>query len=241
MIDARPITLRSAAEIAAMREAGRIVGEVHEMIRREAQPGVTTAQLDVWAEEIIRSRGATPSFKGYSPPGRKPFPATLCTSVDDAIVHGIPDGKPLREGQILSVDVGAILADYHGDAALTVPIGEVSAEAERLMRVTEESLQHGIEQMRAGNRVSDIGAASTSPRRGRRLQRGAGLRRPRHRQADARGPRDTKLRAPQLRATHPQRHGFRHRTDGQRRRLADARARRRLDSRDRRRKPQCSL
>lgn len=159
MIDARPITLRSAAEIEAMREAGRIVGEVHEMIRREARPGVTTAQLDAWAEELIRDRGATPSFKGYRPPGRTPFPATLCTSADEVIVHGIPNGKPLREGQILSVDVGAVLEEYHGDAALTVPVGEVSEEAERLMRVTEESLQCGIEKMRAGNRVSDIGAA----------------------------------------------------------------------------------
>jgi len=142
-----------------MREAGRIVAEVHEMIRREAGPGITTAELDEMAEEIIRSRGAIPSFLGYEPHGRKPYPATLCTSIDEQIVHGIPGERVLREGEILSVDVGAKLGDYHGDAALTVPIGKVSEEAAKLIRVTEESLRKGIAQARAGNRISDIGAA----------------------------------------------------------------------------------
>ena len=159
MIDARPINIRTPKEIEAMREAGRIVGEVHEMIRREARPGVTAGELDAKAEEIIRSRGAVPSFLGYQPHGRTPYPASLCTSIDNQIVHGIPGERVLREGEILSVDVGAKLGDYHGDAALTVPIGEVSEEAAQLMRVTEESLYKGIEQVHPGKRISDIGAA----------------------------------------------------------------------------------
>jgi methionyl aminopeptidase len=159
MIDARPINLRSPSEIEALRQAGRIVAEVHELIRREAGPGITTGELDAMAEELISSRGGVPSFKGYQPHGRTPYPATLCTSVNEQIVHGIPGGRVLQEGEILSVDVGVKLGDYHGDAALTVPIGRVSEEAARLIRVTEESLYKAIEQMRVGKRISDIGAA----------------------------------------------------------------------------------
>ena len=159
MIDARPITLRSAAELELMREAGRVVAEVHTMIRAEAREGVTTGRLDSLAEELIRSRGGEPSFKGYRPPGRTPYQATLCTSIDNEIVHGIPGSRKLRQGQILSVDVGVKLNGYHGDAALTIPIGEASEEAERLIRVAEESLFLGIGQVRVGNRVSDIGSA----------------------------------------------------------------------------------
>jgi methionyl aminopeptidase len=159
MIDARPITLRSNVEIEAMKRAGRIVAEVLAMIRAEAQPGVATGDLDAEAERIIRGHGAVPAFKGYQPPGRKPFPSTLCTSIDDEIVHGIPGKRKLEAGQILSVDVGVKLDDHHGDAALTVPVGSVSAQAERLMRATEESLHEGIGKVQVGNRVSDIGAA----------------------------------------------------------------------------------
>lgn len=159
MIKAGPIMLRSDAELAAMREAGRIVAEVHAMIRGLARPGTTTAELDRRAEELIRSSGGEPAFKGYQPPGRSPYPATLCTSVDDEIVHGIPTDRQLEEGQVLSVDVGVKLGGYFGDAALTVPIGAVSEQAEQLIEVTEESLRRGIEQMRVGKRVSDIGAA----------------------------------------------------------------------------------
>jgi methionyl aminopeptidase len=158
MIDARPINLRTPSEIEAMRQAGRVVAEVHELIRREACPGISTGELDAMAEELILSRGGTPSFKGYQPHGRTPYPASLCTSINEQIVHGIPGERVLREGEILSVDVGVKLRGYHGDAALTVPIGRVSDEAARLIRVTEESLLNAIGQMRVGNRVSDIGA-----------------------------------------------------------------------------------
>lgn len=162
MIKSGPITLRSQAEISAMRKAGKIVAEVHDLIREAARPGMTTGELDKLAEELIRSRGGEPAFKGYCPPGRTPYPATLCTSVDDEIVHGIPGKRILLEGQILSVDVGVKLGDYYADAALTVAIGKVSRDAERLIRVTEESLYRGIDQVRVGNRVSDIGAAVQS-------------------------------------------------------------------------------
>ncbi len=159
MIEARPITLRSAAEIGAMREAGRIVAEVHSMVRELARPGITTGELDRRSEELIRARGGVPAFRGYRPPGRVPFPATICTSIDEVIVHGIPGKRRLEDGQVLSVDVGVRLGDYFGDAALTVPVGRVDDEAERLISVTAGSLEAAAEQVRVGNRISDIGAA----------------------------------------------------------------------------------
>lgn len=155
----RPITLRSDSEIKTMREAGRVVALVHQMIRENAKPGVTTGELDAEAEKIVRDNGAVPSFKGYAPYGRIPYPATLCTSIDEEIVHGIPGNRVLKEGQILSVDVGAYLNGYHGDAALTVPIGKVDAQSKRLMDVTLKSLEAGLQQVQVGNRISDIGAA----------------------------------------------------------------------------------
>lgn len=159
MILPRPIILRSKTELSAMREAGRIVGEVHQLVREKAAPGMTTGELDRLAEELIRSRKGIPSFKGYAPHGRKPYPAALCTSVDNEIVHGIPGKRVLKDGQILSVDVGVKLGEYHADAALTVPLGDVDDEVMRLLQVTEESLSAAIEQVRVGKRISDIGAA----------------------------------------------------------------------------------
>ena len=159
MIVPRPINIRSADELKLMREAGRGVGRVHQMIREEARSGITTGELDRMAEAIVRDADGEPSFKGYAPLGRTPFPGTLCTSINEEIVHGIPGKRKLEDGQIVSVDVGVILNGYHGDAALTVPIGKVSQEAQRLLEVTQTALAAGIEQMRPGNRVSDIGAA----------------------------------------------------------------------------------
>jgi methionyl aminopeptidase len=150
---------RSADEIAKMRKAGRVVAEMHARIRDAIRPGVTTAALDRIGREVIERNGARSNFLGYRPHGLPPFPAVICASPNSVIVHGIPDESPLEEGDIISVDCGAILHGYHGDAAFTAPVGSVSAEAEKLLRVTEESLWAAIGQMRNGNRLSDIGHA----------------------------------------------------------------------------------
>jgi methionyl aminopeptidase len=137
-----------------MRRAGRVVAEMHERTRSAARPGMTTAELDAVAREVLERRGAQSNFLGYHG-----FPAVICTSPNDMIVHGIPGGYRLEEGDILSVDCGAIVEGYHGDAAYTMGIGEVSAEAERLIEVTERSLWAGIEQLRPGTRLHEVGRA----------------------------------------------------------------------------------
>ncbi|HEV2068761.1 MAG TPA: type I methionyl aminopeptidase [Acidimicrobiales bacterium] len=145
---------RSADEIAKMRKAGRVVAEMHARIREAIRPGVTGLQLDAIGREVIERNGARSNFLGY-----QGFPAVICSSPNNMIVHGIPNDEPLEEGDIISIDCGAIIQGYHGDAANTWPVGQISAEAEKLLRVTEESLWAGIEQMRDGNRISDIGHA----------------------------------------------------------------------------------
>ncbi len=142
-----------------MRQAGRIVAEVLERMKDWVAPGVTTGELDRKAEELIRSRGGIPSFKGYPPGSPNPFPATICASVNEELVHGIPGPRVLQEGDIISIDVGAIYEGYHGDGALTLPVGEIDAEARRLLEVTEAALWVGIGQARSGNRTGDISAA----------------------------------------------------------------------------------
>jgi methionyl aminopeptidase len=153
------IHLKSAGEIEKMRRAGRIVAEVLVRMREWVRPGVTTAELNEKAEELIRRRGGIPSFKGYPPGSPHPFPAAICTSINEELVHGIPGPRVLKEGDIISIDVGAIYDGYHGDAGITLPVGEVSPEARRLLEVTEGALYAGIAQARAGNRVGDISAA----------------------------------------------------------------------------------
>jgi len=150
------ITIKSAREIETMAAAGRIVARTLELIGREARPGRSTAQLDAVAEEFIRSHpGARPSFKGLYD-----FPATLCTSINEEVVHGIPSPKRvLKEGDLLSVDVGVCLEGLHAAAAATFPVGAVTPEARRLLAVTQEALAAGIAQARAGNHVGDIGHA----------------------------------------------------------------------------------
>ncbi|MGE3703932.1 MAG: type I methionyl aminopeptidase [Vicinamibacterales bacterium] len=149
------IVCRSAAELARMREAGRLVGEVLTALWAAVAPGVSTGDLDALAEKIIRDAGATPAFKGYHG-----YPATICASVNDEVIHGIPSGRRvLNEGDVISIDVGAQLDGYFGDSAVTVPVGQVSEEAARLLRVTEESLYRAIEVVRPGGRISDIGHA----------------------------------------------------------------------------------
>ena len=142
-----------------MREAGRIVARAKEKILEAIGPGVTTGELDRVAEHEIRRNGAIPSFKGYKAGGYIPFPASICASLNDEIVHGIPSGRVLEEGDVLSVDVGAMIHGFHGDSAFTVGVGEIDEEVEQLIEATRESLRVGIEQARAGGRVGDISAA----------------------------------------------------------------------------------
>jgi methionyl aminopeptidase len=148
------IIRKSPDEIERMRKAGRLVGHTLTVVSEAVRPGVTLLELDALAERTIRAAGAVPSFLGYHG-----FPATLCLSPNDWIVHGIPNGYALREGDILSIDCGAIVEGWHGDAAVTVPVGEVDEAARRLMATTEQAMWAGIAQVKAGNRLSDIGHA----------------------------------------------------------------------------------
>ena len=153
------ITIKSNRELAHMREAGRVVARAKVALMEAIRPGVTTAELDRLAEKQIRDMGATPSFKGYTAGGATPFPATICASVNEEIVHGIPGNRVLEEGDLVSVDVGAMVNGFHGDSAFTVGVGEISDEARRLLETTRESLETGISCAKAGGRVGDISAA----------------------------------------------------------------------------------
>ena len=148
------IVCKTAEQRELMRAANRIVAEVLESLRQRVAPGVTTAELDAVAEEHIRDRGAVPAFKGY-----QGFPATVCVSVNDEVVHGIPSDRVLREGDIVSLDVGTVLERYYGDSALTVGVGEISEVARQLLAATEESLEQAIQCMHIGAHVSDLGHA----------------------------------------------------------------------------------
>jgi methionyl aminopeptidase len=146
------IQIKSEAEIALMRQAGLVVGRTLDKLKAAVSPGMTTADLDAIAEEAIRGEGAVPSFKGY-----RGFPACICTSINSEIVHGIPSKRAvINDGDVVSIDCGAIVDGYHGDAAVTVPVGEVKPELLELLRVTEESLWHGIAAARLGGRLIDI-------------------------------------------------------------------------------------
>jgi methionyl aminopeptidase len=147
---------RSTEEIATMRKAGRVVAEMHARIRDAIRPGVTTGELDRIGREVIERNGARSNFLGYGPFGMPPFPGVICTSPNSVIVHGIPDDTRLQEGDIVSIDAGAIVGGYHGDAAYTWPVGSISSEAEKLLRVTEESLRAGIDQMVDGHRLDGV-------------------------------------------------------------------------------------
>ncbi len=153
------IHIKSERDLTKMRQAGRVVAEVLARIGERVAPGVTTAELDALAAEIIRGYGAVPSFLGYPPGGPHPFPATICASVNEELVHGIPGPRVLQEGDIVSVDVGAIYEGYHGDAAMTFPVGKISAEKQKLLEVTEGALYAGIAEAQAGRRSGDISAA----------------------------------------------------------------------------------
>ena len=149
------ITRRTEKEIELLRQAGKIVAMTHEHLKPYIKAGISTKELDEMAEKFIRSQGATPSFKGYGG-----FPGSICASINDVLVHGIPNAAHiLKEGDIISVDIGANYKGYHGDSAWTYAVGEVSEEAKELMKVTEESLYRGLEQVKPGNRISNISNA----------------------------------------------------------------------------------
>ena len=148
------IIRKSAQEIERMARAGEVVADVLALLGERARPGVTTEELDAVADEFIRSRGGSPTFKGY-----RGYPASICTSPNDMVVHGIPGRYALTEGDVLSVDVGVTLDGFVADSAYTFPIGEVSTESERLLEGCKAALSAGIEQCRSGNRLSDISHA----------------------------------------------------------------------------------
>jgi methionyl aminopeptidase len=147
------IILKSPQEIEKMRRSCHIVAEILKAVKEAAQPGVMTRELDELAEGLLVKYGARSAFKGYNG-----YPAVLCTSVNEEVIHGIPSDRVLKEGDILSIDFGAVCDDYYGDAALTVPIGNISPKALRLLKVTEEALYAAVEQARAGNHLSDLSA-----------------------------------------------------------------------------------
>lgn len=146
--------LKTSSEIALIREAGQIVARTLEVLEAMVKPGITTRELDDAALQYIVSQGAEPAFKGY-----RGYPAAICTSVNEQVVHGIPSGRQLREGDIISLDVGVKLKGYYADAARTVSVGNISSLAERLIRVTREALDEGIKHCRKGKRLSDISHA----------------------------------------------------------------------------------
>lgn len=148
------IVIKSAREIALMKEAGQIVAKTHDAIKKVLKPGMTTREVDAIVESTIRSWGAVPSFKGYGG-----FPGSACTSVNEEVIHGIPSDRPLKEGDLFKVDIGAFYQGYHGDSAWTYAIGQVSKEAKRLMEVTEQSLYEGLKVAKEGHYLSDISHA----------------------------------------------------------------------------------
>jgi len=151
------IIIKSSREIEQLRKPSAIVAEVLQRLRKAVVPGVTTRELDQITEDVILARGALPAFKGY-----RGYPASLCASINEQVVHGIPNQRRLEQGDIVSLDVGASLNGYFGDAAITLPVGTVDPEAEHLLKVTEQALTLGIEQARKGNRLFDISFAVQS-------------------------------------------------------------------------------
>ncbi len=147
----RMVLLKSPQELQKMRQAGRIVAKVLELMKEQVRPGITTGELDELAHKVIVKSKAIPSFKGY-----RGYPASICTSVNEEIVHGIPGKRVLEEGDIISIDVGAIYRGYQGDAAITLGVGQIAPQAQRLLEVTQGALEAGIAQARAGNHVGDI-------------------------------------------------------------------------------------
>jgi methionyl aminopeptidase len=148
------IVFKTPDEVALMAQASQVVAEVLELLKGKVAPGITTDDLDRMAEEAIRGRGAVPAFKGY-----RNYPKTLCASINEQVVHGIPSKRRLKEGDIIGLDLGAVVSGFYGDSAVTVPVGSASSEVRRLIQVTEEALYRGIAQAVVGNRLSDVSHA----------------------------------------------------------------------------------
>ena len=148
------ITMKSKREIELLKNAGNIVYQTHQYLKPYIKEGITTKELDKLAEDFIRSKDATPSFKGY-----EGFPSTLCTSINSEVVHGFPSDRKLKNGDIISIDIGACYKGYHGDSAWTYTVGEVDEKTKQLLEDTEKSLFVGLEQVKPGNRIGDIGYA----------------------------------------------------------------------------------
>src|SRR5262245_23222381 len=152
------ITRKSAGELDKMRRVGRLVGEILRDMRKMVAPGVTTLDLDRYAEEKTRAAGGIPAFIGV--PGlRNPYRHSICASINEEVVHGIPSNRKLKEGDVIGIDFGIVLDGYVGDSAVTVPVGEIGDEVKRLLKATEESLWKAVDAMRAGNRLNDVGGA----------------------------------------------------------------------------------
>ena len=230
------ITIKNASQIAKMREAGALLHEVLEQLKGKIEPGITTKELDRYAEKLIRGYGAVPSFLNY-----EGYPASICASVDSQVVHGIPDESTvLREGQIISIDSGLILDGWQSDSAFTVGVGTVSPQAQRLIDVTEQSFFAALQVAREGYRVSDIGHAVQQyvEERGFSAVRDLWAW---NRARDARGSKRAELwRAGTWCAAAPG-HDHLHRADDHRRQLQCENASRWLDGSDHRRKPLLAL
>lgn len=153
----RRLPRRSADELRDMRAAGGVVAEMHQAIRAAARPGVTTLHLDRVARDVLSARGATSNFLGY-----RGYPAVICASVNDEVVHGIPNERPLQDGDIVSIDCGAIVNGWHGDAAFTMGVGSISADAQRLVHTADRALAAAVAAMRPGGHLGDVGAAIQS-------------------------------------------------------------------------------
>lgn len=153
------IFIKTKKEIDFIRESCKILAETLQLIKSSIRIGVTTLELDKIAEDYIRSNNAMPAFKGYSQGGAPGFPGSICSSIDDEVVHGIPGKRVLKNGEIISIDIGVLKNNFYGDAALTVPVGEISIEKKKLLEVTEQSLHLGIQQAISGNRIHDISNA----------------------------------------------------------------------------------
>lgn len=148
------VMIKSHNELELMRKSNRVVAEVREELKKKVKPGVTTKELDSFAEDLMRKRGAKPAFKGY-----RGFPASICTSINQQVVHGIPGDTRLKEGDVIGLDIGVVVDGYFGDTAVTCPVGHVTSKALELLKITEESLYRGIDAAKPGGRLHDIGAA----------------------------------------------------------------------------------